>query len=235
MNAAILGVVMAGGRNLRYGGLKALEPVAGQRIIDRVIAALRTVTSDVVLIANDAAAYATVPLPVRGDLQSGLGPVGGILTALTWAHERGAAGALVVACDMPFPSAALLAHIVERAQATGAAVVIPESGSRRGVEPLFAWYSVTAIGAVRDAVASDNLRMIGFHDAVQVERIEESTVRTFGEPEVLFMNVNTPEEREQAEHIAGSMHESADTAQHTSASRPRNSAETKERNADPSV
>lgn len=195
---------MAGGRNVRYGGLKALEIIAGDRIIDRVIAALSAVADDVVMIANDPASYATVPLPIRGDLQPELGPIGGIMTALAWAREKGARGALVVACDMPFPSAALLAHIVEVAERSSADIVIPESGSRRGVEPLFAYYSITAFAAVRDAVQREDLRMIGFHDALHVECIDETTVRTFGDPAVLFMNVNTPEERELAERIARS-------------------------------
>ena len=34
---SILGVVMAGGRNTRFGDIKALATVGGARIIDRVI------------------------------------------------------------------------------------------------------------------------------------------------------------------------------------------------------
>jgi len=44
--------------------------------------------------------------------------------------------------------------------------------------------------------------MIGFHGAVQVSRIPLDEVSSYGDPETLFMNVNTQEERERAEAIA---------------------------------
>jgi hypothetical protein len=44
--------------------------------------------------------------------------------------------------------------------------------------------------------------MIGFHDDVRVARVPIDRVRACGSPEVLFMNVNTPEDRAAAERIA---------------------------------
>ena len=67
---------MAGGRNTRYGALKALEPVGGVRIIDRVIDALKQITPALVLIANDPVAYSAVPLPMRPDARPDLGALG---------------------------------------------------------------------------------------------------------------------------------------------------------------
>lgn len=196
-----LGVILAGGRNTRYGELKAFAPVGGRAIIHRVRDALAAVADPVVLIANDSAAYASLQLDTRPDERPGLGALGGIYTALVWARERGHAAVVLAACDMPFASAALLSLVVECGQA-GADVVVPESGSRRGVEPLFAYYRVTCIAAVERAMDRDDTRVIGFYDDVRVERVPLEIVRRFGDPDVLFMNVNTPEERERAEAIA---------------------------------
>ena len=44
--------------------------------------------------------------------------------------------------------------------------------------------------------------MISFHDEVRVARVPIETVREYGDPETLFMNVNTPEELADAERIA---------------------------------
>lgn len=43
--------------------------------------------------------------------------------------------------------------------------------------------------------------MIGFFDDVRVRTIPLAEVLTFGDPEILFLNVNTPEERERAEAL----------------------------------
>jgi molybdopterin-guanine dinucleotide biosynthesis protein A len=196
----MLGVVMAGGRNTRFGDIKAFAEINGERIIDRVIAALRGVADEVVLSANDQAAYARVGLPMRADVRSDLGPLSGIYTSLLWARERGDDGILAVACDMPFPSVDLLRAIARAAPSHDA--VLPESGGRRGLEPLFAYYSVRCIPAIDAAIARDDRRMISFHDDIDLHRLPLEEVRTHGDPEIMFMNVNTPADLEAARRHA---------------------------------
>ena len=197
------GAIMAGGRNTRYGDLKALAPVGGHAIIARVLRSLRAVVSDVILIANDAEAYRSIELPSRADQISGLGALGGLHSALTWANEENRPGILAVACDMPFVSSDLLRRLLEVANGESAAdVVVPESGNRRGLEPLCAYYSVRCLPAIETAIRQGDSRMIGFHSQLNVRRIPLSEVQQFGDPETLFMNVNTPEERMLAERIA---------------------------------
>jgi molybdopterin-guanine dinucleotide biosynthesis protein A len=99
----------------------------------------------------------------------------------------------------------LLAKLLESAAHTGADVVAPESSSRRGLEPLCAYYSTRCLDAINDAIARADYRMIGFHDQVQVHALPLEQVCTFGEPDVLFMNVNTVAERDRAEVIAQSL------------------------------
>lgn len=198
-----LGVIMAGGQNTRYGAHKALAEVGGARILDRVRAALAAVTPEIVIVANEPDVYAVAGLPLRGDVRPGTGVLGGILTATLWARERAHAGALVVACDMPFVPSALLREIAARAGARPAPdVVAPESGGRRGIEPLCAWYGIGCTGAVERALDRKDRRVVAFFDEVRVERIPLEEVRRYGEPDVLFLNVNTPEERERAERLA---------------------------------
>ena len=197
---SILGVVTAGGRNTRFGDIKAFAEVGGTRIIDRVIIALGAVSDAVVLSANDSEVYGSTGLPMRADAIANLGALGGIHTALAWAAERGDTGVMVAACDMPFPSIPLLEHIRELAPAHDA--VLPESGSRRGLEPLFGYYSTNCLPAVERAIARDDRRMIGFHDVIDVHAVPLDVVRGFGDPAELFMNVNTREDLEHAQRIA---------------------------------
>jgi len=142
-----LGVVLAGGRNTRFGGApKALEHVGGRRIVDRVQHALQAVSADVVMIANDPTTYQTVTLEKRGDSRADAGPVGGLREALLWAQERGLPGALVVACDMPFVPAALLDALWAASEGCDGAVA--QSAGPRGVEPLCAAYRTSCLTAM---------------------------------------------------------------------------------------
>ena len=197
---SILGVVMAGGRNTRFGDVKAFAEVNGRRIIDVVVDVLRDVATEVVISANDHETYAHLGLPMRGDVREDLGPLSGIYTALLWARERADQGILAVACDMPFPTAALLRAIAAASPRHDA--VLPESDGRRGLEPLFAYYSVDCIAAIDAAIARADRRMISFHPDVDLYRLPLEQVRTFGDPAVLFMNVNTPADLEAARRIS---------------------------------
>src|SRR4030095_7111023 len=110
-----------------------LERVAGKRIIDRVADALREVTDDLLLVANAADAAGWLPgVRTGADLVPNAGGLGGIHAALHHANSA----VLVVAWGMPFVPAGLPARRRERGAA--ADVPVPESGSRRGVEPLCA-------------------------------------------------------------------------------------------------
>lgn len=199
------GVILAGGAASRFGGApKGLERVDGRRIVDRVAAALREVTDDLLLVANAPDAAEWLPgVRTEADVRTGLGALGGLHAALAHAD----ADILLVAWDMPFVSAALLGELRRIGEGgvdeshhaltfiESPDVVLPESdGSRRGVEPLCAWYSRRCLPAVEQTLDAGDLRVIGFHELVRVQRLPVARVRDFGEPARLFSNVNTREE-----------------------------------------
>ena len=202
MRLPCTGVVLAGGAASRYGGLpKGLEPVGGRRIIDRVVDGLRAVTDDLLLVANHPDAADWLPgVRVAGDLVPNAGGLGGIHAAL----HHAAGPVLIVAWDMPFVPAALLARL--RALGDGADVAVPESGSRRGVEPLCAFYAPSCLPAIEQFLAAGDRRVIGFHAQVRVARLRADEVSAFGDPERLFMNVNTPDDLALAEAHAATAH-----------------------------
>jgi len=191
----LTGAILAGGQATRYGGRpKGLEHVNGMRIIDRVRASLEPVVDDLLLIANDDAACDWLPGVRREhDVLRDVGSVAGIHAALV--HAGGPA--LVVAWDMPFVPAALLRAL--RDAADNADAVVPESDSRRGLEPLCAYYGPGCIAAIEQRIAAGDRRVIAFYDDVRLVRLSAAEVARFGDPALLFMNVNTPEERVLAE------------------------------------
>jgi molybdopterin-guanine dinucleotide biosynthesis protein A len=193
------GVILAGGRASRYDGKpKGLEHVHGERVIDRVAAALRATTDSLLLIANDPSAGEWLPgVRLERDVRAGIGSLGGIHAALVHAGTA----VLVVAWDMPFVSTALLAEL--RARGEDADVVAPESdSSKRGLEPLCAYYSQACVAPIEQSIDADDRRAVGFFDKVRVVRVPVDEVRRFGDPQRLFMNVNTPGELALAEQYA---------------------------------
>jgi molybdopterin-guanine dinucleotide biosynthesis protein A len=192
------GVILAGGAASRYGGRpKGLERVGGRRVIDRVADALRDAADDLLLVANDPAARAWLPdVPIAEDVRPHCGSLGGIHAAIVRAGQP----VLVVAWDMPFVPSALLRTL--RDASVRADAVLPESGSRRGLEPLCAYYSPACVPAIERRLDANDMRVVSFFEDVRVERIPERDVRRFGDPAVLFMNVNTPDDLALAERHA---------------------------------
>ncbi len=190
--------VLAGGAARRYGGYpKGMVELAGRRILDRVVDAVEAVAAEPPLLVANASEGPTwrPDLRTTPDTRPGCGSLGGIYTAVV----SGSGPVLCVAWDMPFVTADLL-----RALVTGSAgydAFLPESDGRRGVEPLCAVYGPACGPAIEQQLARGDLRAIGFHPDVRVGTLPLDRVREFGDPAVLFFNVNTPEDLERAEAV----------------------------------
>jgi molybdopterin-guanine dinucleotide biosynthesis protein A len=192
-----IGAIVAGGGAVRFGGTpKGLQRVGGVRIIDRIAAALRATTSELIVVSNAADAEQWIPgTRVCQDIRPERGSLVGIHTALICARGD----VLAVAWDMPFVSAELLSLICERRGT--AAAVIPVSPS--GDEPFCALYTPRCLPLIEAALDAGDLRLS--HVLTQlpsVERISMSDIRVIGDPATLLFNVNTPEDLTRAETMA---------------------------------
>ena len=197
-----LGAILAGGESSRFGSVKGLASIGGAPLVERVREALAAAVTHPVIITH-LPELATLPgLPARPDATHAGGPLAGIETALAWAEERGLPGALCVACDMPFLSGALLCEIARAGLASGALALAPESGARAGFEPLCAWYSTAALATVRAALERGERKVTRVVEELRAARLPIARVAAHGDPAVLFLNVNTPAGRREAEEIA---------------------------------
>src|SRR5688572_9504106 len=165
MRVGVRGAILAGGGATRFGGKpKGLELVGGERILDRLA---RTLTQALgpppLLVANAPDAGTWRPdLRTVGDTRPGLGSLGGIYTAVV----ESPAPVVCVAWDMPFVSESLIRALAEGLDHHDA--VLPESGGRRGVEPLCAGYGPACRAAIADSLTAGDLRAIGFHHRIRV-------------------------------------------------------------------
>jgi molybdopterin-guanine dinucleotide biosynthesis protein A len=182
--------------------LIALKP-AGPPLLAMTRDRVRSIAGDVFVIATNRPHYAQVGLPVVPDEVDDSGALGGILTALRYAHQE---HCLVIPCDLPFLNAALLTWMAR--QPRDYDVLIPqlpgESRQGRGYiyQTLHAIYGKGCLPAIEHQLASGRKQVIGFFDDVIVRPIPEAIVRTY-DPELhSFFNANTPEALATARAIA---------------------------------
>ena len=200
----LFGVVLAGGRSRRYGSPKARARLAGLTLLERALANLQAAGLETGVIANrgdDLPAAPLAAVPVRPDLTPGAGPLGGLHAALSWARERGDAGAFLLGCDLPLVPPAMVARLVTRFYA--ARPTVPASPGPLGIEPLCACYPVGLVTAVEEWLAAGRFGMGEFvraHDPVVVARDQLASVAG---AEHAFLNVNSPADLERAARVLG--------------------------------
>ncbi len=188
-------MLLAGGQARRFDGVpKGLATVDGIRIADRVLAVLRGATDTQFVVSNEAAAGEWFPdLAVFADAQPGLGPLAGIETSL---RAAGGASVLVVAWDMPFVTTPLLRGMRALGE-IGSPAVVPEHGDPPVFEPLCAWYAAETLDTCSDLLERGERSARALFDALpSATRIPERVLAEHGDPDRLFLSVDTQEELE---------------------------------------
>ncbi|MDQ3378300.1 MAG: molybdenum cofactor guanylyltransferase [Actinomycetota bacterium] len=175
---------------------KLLLEVGGETLVERVAGALSVRCGEVIVAGGGTAPPGVLTV---GDDRPGQGPLAGM--------EAGLAAArfplvFVAAGDMPFLSADLVDHLLEVLQDRGALAAVPQDGGR--THPLCAAYSLEVLPRLRSALdvgvraAREFLRGL---DAVVY--VSEAELRSLGDPDLLLMNVNSPEDLRRARSVVG--------------------------------
>ncbi|MBT8396516.1 MAG: molybdenum cofactor guanylyltransferase [Gemmatimonadetes bacterium] len=188
-NPLPLGVVLAGGGSRRFGTEKSLFPLSGQPMAAWVLDALRPWTSGQVLIASSPLAAKTLGVPSRSDLTPGLGPLGGLQTALEWAGEMGHERVMALACDLPMVTPELIGRILDE-WPHGVHAIVPESPGPLGYEPLCAGYEVAGLPLLEAAIRAGGRSMESGLEALGALRVPRDRLGTEEEVRIAFTNVN---------------------------------------------
>lgn len=195
----VTGVIQAGGKSTRMGGRpKALLEVGGRRIIERVLDVVAPVVDDVLIVTNTPELYAFLGVPMVADLHPDHGSLGGIFSGLAAATGE---AAFTVACDMPFLHRDVARLVVARA-AEGD-VVIPRVGAQ--LETMHAVYAKACLPPIEARLRAGRFKIVGFFDSVRVVEIAEADIVRHRPAEVVFMNVNTPEELARAQALVAEL------------------------------
>lgn len=172
------GFVLAGGRSSRMGRDKALLPVGQETMLARTCRLVHDAAGSVTLIAppDRYPGYRAV-----ADQIEHCGPLAGLYTALSITP---ADWNLIVSCDLPNLTAALLDQLLARAARTAADAVVAQTAA--GLEPLCAVYHRRSLAAARACLDRKILKMHDFLSTLPFEPVP-------ADPRAVA-NVNTPEE-----------------------------------------
>lgn len=118
----IAGAILAGGSSRRFGTDKSLAVTPAGPLAGVALGALRSAGADpVVFIGGSAELSAALAIPSIPDRMPGEGPLAGLGTALSWAS--GVSRILVIPCDMPSITPAVLRSLVQAGDNATASVV----------------------------------------------------------------------------------------------------------------
>jgi len=185
-------VILAGGRNSRYGGKnKAFVEVEARRIIDRNLEVLSPVFPHIRIISNSPELFQQYPYEVHEDIIKGIGPVGGIHTALkTSAYDA----CFIVSCDMPFLDETIIRKLLEQNVRSACRAIVPDVSGK--LEPMHAIYHKSILPDMEVYIAMDTKRSV----YAFLEKIETCYVAFDGQDKPVqraFININRPSDLEQ--------------------------------------
>lgn len=197
---SVAGILLAGGLSRRMGGGdKALRPLAGRSMLDRVVDRVRPQVGRLAVNANgDPARFAAFDLPVLPDVVPGYaGPLAGVLTGLDWAAAEvpEARWVATFATDAPFLPTDLVARLLEAATAEGAVMACAASDGRR--HPVFGLWPVRLRDELRAAMIEEGVRKVDAWTARYRLAVAEFPTN----PMDPFFNANRPDDLAEAERM----------------------------------
>lgn len=188
----LAGFILAGGESSRMGCDKALLELKGAPLVVRTARLVETVAGTPTIVGAPER-LGGLGFRVISDDWPGAGPLGGIATAL---RASNSAWNLIVACDLPYLTKDWLEHIVARALASAADAVLPMN--ERGAEPLCAIYQKKCEPAIRAALERGTRKVTDGLAGLRVESIEPAEWKAFDSDGLLFKNMNSPADYEEA-------------------------------------
>jgi len=173
-------IVLAGGQSRRMGEDKALLPVDGKPMVERVVDSLRPHFSEILVSTNSPERYEFLGLDMVPDRVPDQGPMMAVASSLERASND---LCFVAACDVVRPPAALMIELLRQARG-GAQVVVPVDAKDR-YEPLFGVYRRSARGVMTEALNRGARQLFGVYDHLETvvlplpdgERVENVNTR----------------------------------------------------------
>ncbi len=170
---------------------KAAIPLAGVPMLDRTIAILRPLFSELFISVRHQ--RNNTALPQLRDPEGAVGPIAGIIAALRVIKQR---WLFVAPCDAPLLTPALIRGMASRRHRQDA-VIAEISGLP---QPLIAFYAADCLPRMETQAAAGRFSLQQLLRQLEVTVVDETTCRSYDPDLLSFADVDTPEAAARAEH-----------------------------------
>ncbi len=191
---AVSSIILAGGKNSRFGKEKAFLRIGKATIIERQVHALSKILDEIIIVTNERFLYKNLDAKVVSDIIPDAGPLGGLYSGLAVSSNI---HCFLIGCDMPFVNLKLIGHMIDRIGEKD--IIIPFSS--RGKESLYAIYSINCLETIKHQIETGHLRLADILKFHKVEYISSDDIIKFDPKEYSFFNVNRPRDYEEALQI----------------------------------
>ncbi len=186
MHDAVSLALLAGGRSVRMGEDKVFAEFGGTTVIEWMRDRFAPLFRNVFFVTREPSRFHGFGLPVVNDALSDTGSAVGLYTAvLASPTDR----VICLACDMPFVTPRFLKTLADRS--AGYDVFVPRHGEY--MQPLCAVYGKGTLDAYREFIVSGGRRIFDIYPDLKTGYLDMDGGE-YGDPDKLFMNVNTPDE-----------------------------------------
>jgi molybdopterin-guanine dinucleotide biosynthesis protein A len=189
MQNNISGVILAGGANMRFGGvIKAKLLIGGKSIISRVTGIIEDVFDEIIIVTNSTDEFKEYDrFKIVGDQFLETGPLGGIHAALKSSTKD---SVFVFAGDMPFLERELITDQIDFYNKNNCKVLVPKVN--QFIEPLHAIYSKSIEKDLENYLSVTNNYAVKDY----IKRIKTCYMLLSESHEIAkaFSNINSPKE-----------------------------------------
>jgi molybdopterin-guanine dinucleotide biosynthesis protein A len=190
-------IVLAGGKGLRLGQIKAQEKIGERTLLERVIESLESFSGEIIVVIAQDQEEPIIPamgLKIVVDLYPDKSALGGIYTGLLASNSL---YNIVVACDMPFLNTKFLQYMLTLAP--GYEAVMPKVG--KYLEAIHAVYSRDCIEPIRRQIEEGNLKVSDLPSRLNVRFVEDDDIDKYDPEHLSFFNINTQADLKKAKSI----------------------------------
>ena len=196
-HSKILGVVLAGGKSLRFGEDKSQVKLNNKSLIDHILSEVLTEFKELLIVSNNPIEFnKSENISIIRDFKNNLGPLGGVLTAMKWIkdNKKDYQWISTFPTDTPFFKNQILKDFHDKINLKNGKLFFIKSNNTR--HNIFGLWSIDLADKLEKDLENGDRKVEDWANKVGVNIIDMQFEKN--DP---FFNINTKEDLEKAKNI----------------------------------
>ena len=196
-HSKILGVVLAGGKSLRFGEDKSQVKLNNKSLIDHILSEVLTEFKELLIVSNNLIEFnKSKNISIISDFKNNLGPLGGVLTAMKWIkdNKKDYQWISTFPTDTPFFKNQILKDFHDKINLKNGKLFFIKSNNTR--HNIFGLWSIDLADKLEKDLENGDRKVEDWANKVGVNIIDMQFEKN--DP---FFNINTKEDLEKAKNI----------------------------------